>query len=191
MEMKLQSFEDVYIIVASAAPGFIIIYIRSLFVTGRIPNVKEGIFYYFLTSSIYYSFIYPIYLIINMDHPVLLAMIFFLFPCVVGVILGILHQKQIIRRIFHRVGLNPIHSSPSSWDYIFGRISGYHWIILTTTDNLKIYGLFGADSFASSEQVNRDLYIEQLTDENFQLFPRKHGLWIKESAIRCIEFIPD
>lgn len=71
------------------------------------------------------------------------------------------------------------------------RTRPWTWVVVTTTDNERIHGLFGGQSFASSDGNNRDLFIERLADSDFQLVERQHGLWIKESSIKFIEFIPD
>lgn len=191
--MSFSSFDDVYVALASMAPGFLIMHFRNQFVTGRTPNVGEGAFLFVIISAVYYSFSYPIYKIVAIENPISSFVFYFMAPTILGVIFGITYQKQVFRRLARSLGLSTVHSAPTAWDYVFSRTQSRHWtwIIVTTKENEKLHGIFGGQSFASSDSSNRDLYIEKIADENFNLVERDHGLWVKASDIKFIEIIPD
>ncbi|MBB4285666.1 DUF6338 family protein [Roseospira goensis] len=114
-------------------------------------------------------------------------------PTVVGLLLGYIYQRQILTRLVQRIGLNLVTPLPSAWDAAFGRIQDrpWTWIVVTTHDDRKIYGLFGGGSLASGDPDNRDIYIEHIADEAFRLEEREHGIWIAASEIKFVELIPD
>ncbi|MBB4287905.1 hypothetical protein GGD88_003672, partial [Roseospira goensis] len=59
--MTFPTPDEAYLAVAVLAPGFIILFIRSRFVTGDLPSVKEGALYYVLLSVVYYSVALPVF----------------------------------------------------------------------------------------------------------------------------------
>jgi Family of unknown function (DUF6338) len=66
------------------------------------------------------------------------------------------------------------------------------FIMVTLTSGERVGGLFGKDSFASSDIKERDLYIEEeytVTEEGAWLArPEKIGVLISAREIRYIEF---
>jgi hypothetical protein len=191
--MTFPTPDEAYLVVAALAPGFIILFIRSRFVTGEMPNFKDGLFYYVFASVLYYAVSVPLFPNLAFSEGPKNLLFFLAGPVFVGMILGLSYQKQWLRGLSQQLGLSVIHSVPSAWDYAFGQTQTrpWTWIVVTTQDNEKIYGLFGSDSIASSDTDNREIYIQQVTDAAFRVPDRPHGLWIRHSEIKFVEFIPD
>ncbi|MGC1429780.1 MAG: hypothetical protein WA822_14425 [Albidovulum sp.] len=57
----ISDIASVAIAVSSLAPGFLIAFVRSAFITGRIKLVRETMMEYVVASAIYYSFAAPIF----------------------------------------------------------------------------------------------------------------------------------
>lgn len=191
--MDLPKADEVYFAIAAMAPGFVILALRSQFVAGRLPAIKEGAIFYVMISVLYYSIVVPIFSMIDISGPLYHLTLYFFLPVVIGVVLGVSYQHQLVRTLARRMGLNIIHPAPSGWDLMFAqtRTRPWTWIIITTRDNEKIHGLMGGKSFASSAGTDRDLFIQRLADPDFNLVDREHGLWIRASDVKFVEVIPD
>ena len=83
---------------------------------------------------------------------------------------------------------NPI---PTAWDYYFNKKEPC-FVVITLKSGKSIYGLFSDKSFASSEQAERDLYIEKTYNFNdeteWKEIPRNKGIYINKEDIETIEF---
>lgn len=83
---------------------------------------------------------------------------------------------------------NPI---PTAWDYYFNKKEGC-FVIIALKSGKKIYGLYAQNSFASSENSERDIYIERIynynNDEPWKEVPRSQGIYINREDIETIEF---
>ncbi len=92
-------------------------------------------------------------------------------------------------------GLNPNHSYPTAWDYWFSK-SESSWVIVTLTNEDKIYGKYGPKSYASSYADGHDLYLESVyiietakdTNLNWDEISGDKGVLILGDTIKCIEF---
>ncbi|MCF6285147.1 MAG: DUF6338 family protein, partial [Candidatus Hydrogenedentes bacterium] len=112
-------------------------------------------------------------------------------PSVIGVGLGLLHQKNILRSLVQLVGFSMTSPIPTSWDYIFSKTPAV-WVLVTLKDGSQVGGLWGSDSFASSNPNERDLYIERVfkvaQDGQWKEISRSSGILIQGEDIRHIEF---
>ena len=124
----------------------------------------------------------------------------FISPLVLGLIIALLDQKQIIRRVFDGVGLHALHSTPSAWDYKFGQLNATdgRWLLVELKDNRKVGGWYGSNSFASSDPTERELYLEETwilppDSENADWVKRDKtdGILIRHDDIRTVSFIYD
>jgi hypothetical protein len=114
-------------------------------------------------------------------------------PAVFGFLLGVAAQKEWSAWFANRMGLSVVHVIPAAWDWRFSRIARPGmFIMVTLTSGERVGGLFGKDSFASSDIKERDLYIEEeytVTEEGAWLArPEKIGVLISAKEIRYIEF---
>lgn len=112
---------------------------------------------------------------------------------VTGYLIGLIQSKSIIRRIAKRLGLNIEHSVPTGWDFVFSKRDSPCFIIVSMDDGTKYYGYFGENSLASSDNDNRDIYIEYIydLDEDGSWKPASNcrGALINSSHISSVEFL--
>lgn len=174
------------------APGFLIIFSRSRFVTGRISSVSAAAVEYVLVSSVYYAVSLPIFFWGNVVNWISIEILLFVAPIILGVFLGGLTQWDWPKIIPNFFKLNAITPFPTGWDKAFGSLKGDVWVIVTTLDSEKIYGKFSSESNASSLLDKRDIFIEDMCDEKFASLGEgneKRGIWIREDQLVMIEII--
>jgi Family of unknown function (DUF6338) len=198
--LPIGSADQLLLVVASLAPGFIILLVRSQFLTGRMRPLHDAVLGYLVASAIYYGIAFPFidgqidssasggrqvlgwYALIIVD------------PIIFGVVSGLLSRFDILRKVLVAVSINPVHGMPTAWDWKFSRVQP-SWILVTLKDDTKFHGLFGANSFAASDSTQHDLYIEQLYDideKNTWILKKPgKGAFIASNEIRSIEFWPD
>lgn len=173
---------------AAFAPGFVILYVRNFFVVGAATGVVPVTFEYLLLSSAYYALAAPWVL----AHPPGYAGLVLLFlgvPALLGLALGVLMQRGAVTRALRGAGLDPLHPAPTAWDYAFGyrRMSG--WVVVTLKDR-KVYGYFGGTSYAGRNAEKRDIFLQRLTDAQFDDFDGSaRSVWIDGAEILAVEFV--
>lgn len=118
-------------------------------------------------------------------------MIILVSPFLLGVALGVLSQRETVRRFLQRLGFSTVHPIPNAWDYFFGRTAPV-WVLVTLHDGSIVSGRFAYKSFASSDRSERDLYLESLyvvaEDGPWTEVPWNAGIWIAGREIKHIEF---
>jgi len=202
--MNIASSETLYLVLAFVVPGFVISYIRSIFITRRTQKPHEQVLTYLTLSTLNYAiFSWLVYYLINSDgllrRPILAGFLWFIVilvgPALIGVFLGVSAQKNWSHRLLQKVGLRPVHFMPTAWDWQWSRLDGYSWVVVTLKDGSVIAGVFGPNSFASSEPGERDIYIEKVynipQDGPWTPAPRGQGVLIPHGEIRCVEFFPN
>jgi hypothetical protein len=114
-----------------------------------------------------------------------------LLPAIIGVGFGYNWKKNWIRSFLIKLQLNPVHPTPSAWDWTFEEL-GEQFVLVALRDGTHIGGLMGSDSFVSSDPTERDIYIQQMYDiddpDNWK--PMDHGVLIADGEISTIEFWP-
>jgi hypothetical protein len=202
--MLLNGFDTLFYTLAFIVPGFVMQSTFSIFVPRKAEESQRSFLRFVYFSCINYSiWSWLIYLIIKTNfskfHPIKTALIWsiiiFFSPIVLGLIAGYCSNKEVIRKCLQRMGLNPIHVIPSSWDYKFSKISKPTWVLVTLKDGSMIAGVFWSNSFASSDKDERDLYIEKIykiPDEGpWQPISNNDGILINRDQIKHIEFWND
>jgi len=189
--MDIEGLNELLPLVSALAPGFIILFFRSQFISGRLPGIKEGAFYYIIISLAYYALAVPMLSIIGLSAVCQAFALFFVLPFTVGIFFGLSYQKGWTRWVTRKLGLKVMHAAPCAWDYAFGQLNGYSWIMVELRDGRRIRGLFGPASFASAGDDGSDIFIEEVTGNDFGRMERKAGVWISKSDISVIEIIPD
>lgn len=133
------------------------------------------------------------------NHPVLsgLGLVVFILvvPAALGLVSGIVRQKQWPVRFFECIRLKTFeqHNIPTAWDRIFSQTDPC-WVILTFKDGTKVYGWFGEGSYVSSDPDERDLFISHTVaqgedDEGFAFVSGTKGVYVRSDDLRSIEFI--
>jgi hypothetical protein len=195
----LNNKDNLQLILLFIVPGLVALSVRSKFITGRSPSTTENIFTFVVLSLVYYALsVFFIEKVFTIQEPWLaraLAWILLLLigPAIFGFLLGVAAQKEWSAWFANRMGLSVVHVIPAAWDWRFSRIARPGmFIMVTLTSGERVGGLFGKDSFASSDIKERDLYIEEeytVTEEGAWLArPEKIGVLISAKEIRYIEF---
>lgn len=109
----------------------------------------------------------------------------------IAICIVVIKQNNLIYKMFEKLKIRAIHSTPTAWDYIFSQQNS-DYVIITLTDDTKIKGWFSMNSFASSDPEERDLYIEELYyEEDEQEWVKdkgSNGVYISKDQIKFIEF---
>lgn len=194
LSLDLATIVNTALTVAVIAPGVIIIATRSVFLDGRKQSVSGAIIEYLITSSIYFAFAVPLFL----ETAVLTwwSAIAFLIviPLVVGLVWGFASQRSFLKRFFARFGVGVVSDLATAWDAMFVQLRSGVWVVVTLKDGRRFWGFMGGRSHASQDATNRDIFIERLTDHNWQSVEpngRNRGIWIAGDQIAIMEMIED
>ena len=137
----LTSLDNLYLIVGFLAPGLIVLFVRSQFVTGRIsPDL--GAVPYVIVSVVYYALAYPfLEILLAIQQPGVGKAIgwftlIFVGPAILGLVLGINIQKNLFRRLLQRCGLHLVHAIPTAWEWKFSAMPP-QWVLVTLKDGTR------------------------------------------------------
>lgn len=185
---------DAISLISAIAPGFLISLARSRFITGRIKSVAEAGLEYVVFSAVYYAVAGPLFL--WFDAPTWYSVPIFMFaaPIAIGLVFGVIHQTGVANWIGNMTRMKLTHPAPTSWDYVFGGLNGGVWIVVTLQDHAPVYGFFGDLSFAASDLTRRDLYIQDVRNDDWtetEDSGRTRSIWISEEQIVMVEIIKD
>lgn len=191
---KLLSLNSLYLILVFIVPGFIALSVRSQFITGRIPSENKASLLSYLTISVVYGA-----LVLPFVDPELMGksrltwfVLVFFGPILLGLLLGLNIQKDLVRRLLNRFGLYPVHAIPTAWDWKFNGMTE-QWVLVTLKDGTRFAGFYGEESFTSSSPDERDMYLQWVYDINDDgtLSPPdgEKGVLIAAGEIRTIEFL--
>jgi len=195
--VNLATLDSIYIALAFLVPGFVISNIRNQFLTGQERQGSELLIRYLCYSAINYAtFGWILYIGIATQTNVFVKAIIWVLitligPAAIGLLAGISAQRDWFRKIYHWLGINPVHVIPTAWDYKFARMAG-EWVLVVLKDGTKFAGFCGARSFASSIPNERDLFIQEIfdIDEDNRWIPTEKSVLIAHSEIRTVEFWP-
>lgn len=200
--MPIDSIESVYYVLAFLVPGFIADGVLSSFQTRKSERPEAVILRLFTLSVFNYAlWSWLVYFLILgtwfKEHEIWAAVawswIILGGPVAIAVGLGFISQKGLARRVFQSLGLRTKHITPTAWDWKFEQQEPA-WVYVTLKDGSAIMGLFGYNSFASSNPGERDLYIEQIyligDDGTWREGAEGKGILITGGEIKTIEFWP-
>jgi hypothetical protein len=191
--------ENLYLILVFIVPGVIALFVRSKFITGRSPSPTENLLTFLVLSLVYYSLtIVFVEKALSVQEPWLaragiLILLILVGPALFGLVLGIAAQKEWGNWLANILDLNIVHVIPTAWDWRFSKVPrGGMFIMVTLTNDQRVAGFFGSNSFASSDTGERDIYIEEeytVTKGN-QWEPRDErvGILIPSREIKYVEF---
>lgn len=197
--MTIESFDIVFYTAIFVLPGFLI---NNIIDTLNPTQKKsEGVL---LLKSILYSIIhcavwswaYKLIFKLEDAHPYMYWIVLIGFTIIAAtvfaVLVGVVKQKQLVRKVLSILKIYCPHSIPNSWDYAFTRSNG-SWVIVTLVDDSVIYGEYSTKSFASSDPEERDLFIEKtyVPNENGEWIEaeKNEGIYIQKDQIKTIEFL--
>ncbi len=192
---------EIYRAAALLAPGGLILLVRSVFVIDIRVSTSAMLWRYLIASVIYYAVVSPFIPFIPVaGHsewgPAVVGFVLIVaLPAALGLLLGVVSQKELIYKALRWMVLNPVHNIFTAWDWKFSNM-GDEWVLVTLKDGTRIGGRCGRDSFISSNPDERDLYIES-TDpvdgggDRHSTSDERRGVWIAGGEISTIEFLPD
>lgn len=199
--MNLTSLDAVFYALAFLVPGFVLDSVLATFQRRR-PEAPQLSFLRLLTfSAINYAiWSWLVYLLVRSDwigaNPAagaaLWSVVIFVGPVIIGLALSYSSQKEWVRRFLQWIGLRPVQVTPTAWDWRFERMREHHWMLVTLRDGSQVAGYFGAQSYASSDPSERDLFIEQVwevPDNQDVWHPAREGqgILISRDEIRYVE----
>lgn len=200
----IDGFEVVFYTLLFIVPGFILYITFSMMIPSKSEDFQLTAIRFLTFSCINYALWSWLIFLLNetkstINNEIIKAflwfMIIFISPIFIGLIIGYYRKKEVVRKLLQKLGFNPIHSIPTSWDYKFSKTKSAVWIIVTLDDGSVVPGKFSTSSFASSDSVERDIYIERvykITDDGEWIaVERSDGILIKGDCIKYIEFFND
>lgn len=177
-------------------PGALIVYVRSLFLTGRRQLHREATLTYVIISILYLALALPAFTLLYNStevawlHYVLWVLLILVIPLATGILIGAAHQHEWLGFIRDLLRLKIVHPMPTAWDRMFG-MQKPQWLVVRLKDGSSVLGYYGGNSFASSDPSERDVYIERVylagTEGRWQ--PTKNGILLQSSQIASIEFM--
>lgn len=112
-------------------------------------------------------------------------------PFLISLFIIYINKEELVRKICKKFKINLIEPEPSAWDYKFSKREA-EWVIVTLTDDSIIAGFMGGLSFISSNEDERDIYINEVytidDNNNWSIRENTNGILIKAEYIKYIEF---
>ena len=196
----VDSFDTVFYTLTFVVPGFIADSVLGLMVPRR-PSGTEPSLIRFITFSCfnYALWSWLIYLIVKTELSItrpyvaatLWTFIILLSPIALGVSVAKLRQGRLVTKVLGRLGLPVIQPNPTAWDQFFIMAEPL-FVLATLKDGSTVAGRFGPKSAASSDAIERDLYIESVyrVGTPWTEIEGNAGVWIRGDEIRYLEFWP-
>lgn len=180
--------------------GFIIISIRSRFVTGERTRVGEA-----LVEAVILSLINQLLFSLLMALGSLrfdiaqipLRLSFFVevmvLPSFVGLLLGWNLSRGWNNALLRRLAMPVQNPVRRAYDHAFSVTPNERFVILTFADGTKVYGLYGENSLAATDAARSDIFLERLYDvaddgQWFEQVPPRSAL-IALDGMRSLEFL--
>ncbi|MBI2218807.1 MAG: hypothetical protein HYU51_16095 [Candidatus Rokubacteria bacterium] len=198
--MTLNSFDAVFYTLAFLVPGFLADSVANTMVRKKAIAHEVSLLRFLTLSCLNYAvWSWLVYLVVRtaffLEHPIRSAaawfLVIFVSPVALGAMLGVLSQRNTIRRLLDRLGIYTVHPIPTAWDDFFST-TGPVWVLVTLKDGSSVGGRFGARSFASSDSTERDLFVESVyrVEERgaWTEVPLNAGIWIRGDEIQHVEF---
>jgi len=192
----VSSFDSVLYTLNYVIPGYIILKIIEMIVPSSKKTeteiVVQAIGYSILNNSIW-SFVFSLLEISFSKNIVLLELLQSIALILTGIVTGVciaIKKKNIIGWILRLIKIDTTNPIPTAWDYIFSKHESY-WLEVGVSNGKMIRGLFYSDSFASSENGEKDLYLEELYEKKengWEKVEQTKGVWINHNEIRYIKF---
>jgi hypothetical protein len=173
------------------------LYVRTQFLTGRMPPVAEGLLAYVTVSLVYHALAFPVAPQVYGRSPTqggwtwTWLTFVFVIPSGLGVLLGLNARYGWTSKLLLKWKIVTTHPIGCAWDWRFSGISEC-WVLVVLKNEAKWAGYLGGDSFISSDPAERDIYLQQVYEvqDDGKWKPRTSGVWISHGEIQSIEFWP-
>ena len=195
--MTIDSKDTLFYTAVFLLPGFII----NSIIDQTNPPKKHNDAIFFLkcvalsiVNCAVWSWLYLIIIECRNMHTVLrwvlLTGISILGSTIIGVVLAVIKQHQLIDRLLLRFKVKTIHNTPTAWDYVFAQQkSGF--VVITLIDDKQLYGWYSVNSFTSSDPDERDIFVEKaytFREGQWIIDEQGDGFYIPKDQIKVIEF---
>lgn len=186
---------DVASILTYLIPGFVALSVRSQFVTTPHTQQNERLLSYMIISVIYNVIVIRFLPeeIAGWWFGLGFILVFIFGPAIVGVVWGFNIQKNFVRGLLSKFKLTTIHPIPTAWDWRFSNAIREMWVLVTLKNGSMFGGLLNDNYFASSDPIERDLYIEwmyAINDDDSWTPLGQRGILITANEISTVEFWP-
>jgi hypothetical protein len=122
----------------------------------------------------------------------LLLVIILVGTVLTSLLVGFLKYHKTIQKLAKKLRLHAIDPIPTAWDYKFHDMPA-SFVVVTLRDGAQIHGWFGRNSRASSDEQERDLFLEKVytrhEDGAIKTTNENQGILISKDVIKYIEFI--
>jgi hypothetical protein len=182
-------------------PGFIIDSIYRQCVPQKDDSTQSILLRFLLFSFLNFLLVFPLLRLVYEipfigTHDYLRMLIGFfvilLFSVIIALVISAVTIKGWTQKFLQKIGIHSSHIIPTAWDYHF-RKNEHKYLTVYLQDGSTVFGYWGADSFASSLQGYKDIFLEKIfnLDENNQWIEiqQSKGVWVPVSTIKYIEFL--
>lgn len=193
--LNLPTASDIMTLTGLLAPGIVILWVRGRFRDTVPPKLADKTISYAVVSIAYNAASYPLF---HADGGFSLPLwlwqllLYFVVPLIVGIALVFFDQSERFYKLTEKMGLRPVHHTPTAWDYAF-RKRPPSYALVHLSDGSTVAGAWVDGSFASSTAGDRDIFISQMwqLDENdaWNAIDPPRSVLICGGAIRMVEFI--
>lgn len=196
--MDIWETNKLILFIAFFVPGVISIKVYSLLVPAKGKTATQNILdavtyscinYALLSWLIYIDIQYELYKNYPIWHIIILIVVLFLSPILLGFGYFILRKIKWISKHLQ-------DPTPTPWDYAFGKRDGNkregYWIILELTDGTKIGGKYGKQSASSIFPNKEQIFLQEVWDIKGRKFikavGRSKGVIVSGRCVKSIEF---
>ena len=191
----LLKIDAIYVALVFIVPGYVFLSLRNQFMAGQERLGADQVIPFIIYSALNFAlFGWIVYLAISYQwspfgQVAAWILVLVVIPGGLGLLAGLGSQREFIARIYRLLGLNPIHSTPRAWEYVFFN-SPPSWVFITLKNGTEFAGFWGGHSFASSDAKERDLFISEVFDFSGEgpWRPTGKSLFVAAGEIRTIEF---
>jgi hypothetical protein len=201
--MKLDSEQALLGAFLFLLPGFVWSAVYAALIPRKTDSEQIRFMEFFALSSVNNAFwSWAIYLIyrtrVYERHEFYSAatvfVVVFLSPALAGLLTANVRRSRSGALFLNWLGFKTVEEKTTAWDFKLSQPDPV-WLNVLLKNGNRVYGLFGANSFAGDAGATGDLYLEMIVergpDGSFdQSFPNQ-GVWIAADQIATIEFMGD
>lgn len=182
-------------LVSIAVPAVIFLFVRSQFLSGRLPKAGDAAVNYVALTTAYYAFLLPIIsFAYSLEGTAITwwmgwAVITLILPFILGIISGVAAQRAWIYKFLRRCGMNPIHTIPTAWEWKFAHAESCY-VVVTLSHGRAFGAWYGENSFVSTNTQDKDVFLEETFDinDNGEWVSRGFAILINANDISTVEF---
>jgi len=171
------------------APGFIIHWFVSLVAVRQYSEQQVWLRLFVLSLFNAACFGWVLY-VESLVYWVRILLLLLAGPVLIGYLVLLAVRYNIVFRLLEWLELNPVHPTPTAWDWKFPQMSKPAWVVVNLKNGGIILGYYGKNSFAASIPEQRDIYIENIynMDEDGNWVDLGKGVLVMKDEISSIEF---